>query len=92
MTATLQTKQDFDRLCKETDFTTRFRRIMANRYAGTEPDPQDIDIADAVRDAGWELVHYANNRGVTATDVDAIMTVLTDPIHIPGCPRVPRTR
>lgn len=80
MTATLQTKADFDRLCQETDFTARFRRIMAHRYSRTDPSEEDIDIADSVRDQGWELVHYAASRGITSADVDAIIHVLTDPL------------
>lgn len=76
----LQTKADFDFLCKETDFTERFRRIMARIYAHAEPDPQDVEIADSVRDRGWELVHNAQARGITRGEAGEIMNVLTRPL------------
>ena len=83
MTATLQSKAQFDALCRETDFTARFRRIMAHRYAGTEPTEEDLTIADGVRDQGWELVHYARDRGVTPAEMDDIMRTLVDPLNPP---------
>jgi hypothetical protein len=88
MTVTLQSKAQFDALCRETDFTARFRRIMAHRYAGTEPSEEDLTIADDVRDQGWELVHYAEARGVTSADIDNIMRTLVDPLDPPK-PRTP---